>query len=94
MADMSGDAALVKGLASCLVATMDRLRLLCGRCWTEGRFDPHEGSGLDPAVREEAARHFAQLGWTITSKAICPKCKRANSLLTLQSKSAAEVENL
>jgi hypothetical protein len=74
MADRSADVVLVEGLTAALVATMGRLRLFCGRCWTEGRFDPRGRSGNEAAEREEAARHFARLGWQVASTPVCPRC--------------------
>src|SRR5450755_1942013 len=76
MTDVSDDSVVLSGLVDMLEATMGRLRLFCGKCWAEGRFDPHGRSGLEPSVREDAARHFARLGWCLARTAICPSCAK------------------
>jgi ribosomal protein S27AE len=79
MRTISADRITVEGLAAALVATMERLRIYCGKCWAEARFDPHRKSGLDPAVREIGAHHFHRNGWRFDGKPLCPRCAKEMS---------------
>lgn len=66
------DEKVLRKLDDAVTAWGGCFRLLCGRCWAEGRISASRHMG-----RAEAVRKFYNAGWRCADVTLCPHCGKS-----------------